>query len=96
MAILFADGFALAFVITGSLWLPTIWHIGKNLSVWLFLGSGTIDVTHGPFEFQYVSSESIFDSPSSAGLLDLAITILIVGLVICSLLRRRARDVKTV
>lgn len=92
LAILLADGagFALAFVTTGSLWVPVIWHVSKNLSVWLFLGRGTIDLTHGPFDFQHVGSEWVRGSTGSAGLLDLAVTTLIVGLVIWSLRCYRA------
>lgn len=92
MAILFADGvgFALAFVATRSLWAPVIWHLTKNLSVWLFLGSGTIDLTHGLFDLQYAGSEWVLGSTSSAGLADLAVTALIVGLVIWRL--RRANE----
>lgn len=87
MVILFADGigFAVAFLTTGSLWVPVIWHVSKNLSVWLFLGSGTIDLTHGPLDFKYAGSEWALGSTGSAGLLDLAITTLIVGLVVWSL-----------
>lgn len=90
-AILFADGigFALAFVTTGSLWVPVVWHLSKNLSVWLFLGSGTIDLTHGLFDFRHTGSEWVLGSTGSAGLLDLAVTTLIVGLVAWSLRRYR-------
>lgn len=92
MTVLFADGigFALAFVTTGSLWVSTVWHLSKNLSVWLFLGGGTIDLTHGLFDFQYVGAEWALGSTGSAGLLDLVVTTLIVGLVIWRLQHYRA------
>ncbi len=98
MAVLFADGigFALAFVMTGSLWVSAIWHVSKNLSVWLFLGSGTIDLTHGPFDFQHVDAQWAIGSRGSAGLLDLAVTTLIVGLVTWSLQRYRVGYTETI
>jgi|BarGraNGADG00312_2_1021985.scaffolds.fasta_scaffold80316_1 membrane protease YdiL (CAAX protease family) len=94
MVILFVDGigFALAFVATGSLWIPGAWHVSKNLSVWLFIGTGTIDLTHGPFEVQYVGAEWLFGSAGGAGLLDLAVTTVIVGVVIRNLLNQRSGD----
>ncbi|MFQ5615289.1 MAG: type II CAAX prenyl endopeptidase Rce1 family protein, partial [Anaerolineales bacterium] len=95
-AILFTDGigFALAFVITSSLWVPVIWHASKNLSVWLFLGSGTIELTHGLFEFQQPGLGLGFGSPDSAGLLDLGITVLVVGVAALSLAHSRVKDIK--
>jgi membrane protease YdiL (CAAX protease family) len=97
-AILFADGigFAVAFVMTQNLWVPALWHISKNLSVWLFFGSGTIDLTPGPFMFKQLESGTVLSSPENAGLLDLVVTILIVGLATWSLIRRRARAINDV
>jgi membrane protease YdiL (CAAX protease family) len=95
-AILFADGigFALAFVMTESLWVPAFWHISKNLSVWLCFGSGTIDLTPGPFAFEQLGSGPVLGSSERAGLLDLGVTILIVGLITWRLIRRRANAIK--
>jgi membrane protease YdiL (CAAX protease family) len=90
-AILFADGigFALAFVMTGSLWIPTIWHLSKNLSVWLFLSSGTVDLTHGLFYVRYVNPQGTAGDAASAGGFDVAITLAIVTLAALGLRRHR-------
>ena len=60
-----------------------------NLSVWQFLGSGTIDLTRGPFRIAYSGPVWLFGSGSGAGLLALAATVLVVGIVSVSLRGRR-------
>lgn len=44
-------GFAVAFLVSDTLWIPVIWYLSKNFSVWLILGKGTIDLVPGPFVF---------------------------------------------
>jgi membrane protease YdiL (CAAX protease family) len=92
--ILFADGigFGLAFVITGSLWVAAIWHLSKNVSVWLFLGSGTVDMTHGAFDWRIGEPGWAFGSEVSAGVFEVAATILVVGCVCWMLVRGRTRN----
>ena len=93
-AILFADGvgFALAFVLTESLWVPVIWHTSKNLAVWFFLGSGTIDLAPGLLEFQQSRSGQVIGFPDSAGVLDLGVTVLVVSLVTWYLMHHRVKE----
>lgn len=70
----FVDGLAygLAYLATGSLWLPTAWHAGKNLAVWLVLDSSTLAPAPGWFGITYARDTLIGGGPGRAGLLDVA------------------------
>jgi membrane protease YdiL (CAAX protease family) len=92
-AVLLIDGigFAVAFLVTDTLWVPVIWHLSKNLSVWLFFGKGTIDLVPGPFIFSFRDGtpEWLSGSVGHAGILDLVVTIIVVGIVGCLLARNQ-------
>jgi membrane protease YdiL (CAAX protease family) len=83
LAIVAADGigFGASYLMTRSLWLPVMWHFGKNVSVWLLYGRGTIDVTHGLFALE--------ESGTAASTGHLLVTVAVVALV-ADILRRNA------
>lgn len=97
MTVLLIDGigFAVAFLVTDALWVPVIWHLSKNLSVWLILGTGTIDLVPGPFVFNFRDGtpEWLSGAVGHAGVLDLVVTIIVVGVFSCLLARNQRRVV---
>lgn len=90
LAVVFVDGigFAAAFLMTGALWLPLVWHLSKNLTVWMLYGLGTIQLVPGLFQTRYDSSSWLLGSAKEAGLAELLVTIAVVALVIVYLGRR--------
>lgn len=93
MAVLFIDGigFAVAFMVTDALWIPVIWHLSKNIAVWLVFGKGTIDLVPGPliFSFRDGTPEWLSGSVGHAGVVDVVVTIIVVGVVSCLLARKQ-------
>jgi membrane protease YdiL (CAAX protease family) len=53
----FVDGlaFSFAFLGSGSLWLPTAWHFGKNAAVWLLFSQSTMQFAPGVTRIEYTS-----------------------------------------
>lgn len=93
MAVLFVDGigFAVAFLVTEALWIPVIWHLSKNIAVWLIYGKGTIDLVSGPliFNFRDGTPDWLSGPVGHAGAVDLVVTIIVVGVVSCLLARKQ-------
>ena len=90
-AVLFVDGlgFGIAFVMTGSLWVPIVWHWAKNMTVWA-LGGGLLQSVDGPFRIELTGPTDIVGTAGGANLLDLAVTAAVV-LAMVLYLRRRNR-----
>lgn len=90
-AVLFLDGvgFGIAFLMTGSLWVPILWHWAKNVTVW-FLGGGLLQSAEGPFMIELDGSADFIGKSGGANVLDLAATAAIVFVMILYL-RRRSR-----
>jgi len=90
LAILAADGagFAIAFVVTGRLWVPLVWHLAKNVTVWAVYGRGTLDVVAGPAVFRSYGPEWLVGSATGAGVIDLGAAVLVVSVVSWNLLHR--------
>ena len=65
-------GFALAYLATRSLWLPTLWHAAKNICIWLLLSQSTLQLTHGLFASVYSGPQFWLGAPNQAGWLDVA------------------------
>ena len=91
-AVLFVDGigFGIVFLMTGSLWVPILWHWAKNATVW-FLGGGLLQSVEGPFRIELTSTASdLVDKAGGANLLDLAATAAVI-LAMVMYLRRKNR-----
>jgi uncharacterized protein len=73
-------GFALAYLATRSLWLPTLWHAAKNIWVWLLVGQSTLQLTHGLLASVYSGPQFWLGTPNQAGWLDVAAAALVVVL----------------
>ena len=89
LAILCVDGigFAAAFLILKSLWVPLIWHLSKNIAVWTLYGAGTLQLTPGPFRVEHLDPSWFLGSASGPGLGDLLVTSIVVGVVVVQLKR---------
>jgi membrane protease YdiL (CAAX protease family) len=72
LAVLALDGlgFGIACLATRSLWMPTAWHAAKNLSVWLLLGQGTMQLVDGPLAVRFVGPIFWVGAPHQAGAVD--------------------------
>lgn len=70
-------GFGIAFVMTGSLWVPIVWHWAKNAAVWL-LGGGTLQSVDGPFQLLLTGPDEVIGTAGGANLLDLGATAAVV------------------
>jgi hypothetical protein len=49
--------FGIAYLLTGSLWMPTVWHAAHNLGIWS-LGLFVIQFTSGWFHVEYGDASS--------------------------------------
>jgi len=74
-------GFALAYLATRSLWLPTLWHAAKNIWIWLLVGESTVQLTHGLLASVYTGPQFWLGAPNQAGSLDVAAAALAVVLI---------------
>ena len=63
-------GFAIAYLATRSLWMPTLWHAAKNIWVWLLIGGGTLQLTDGLLQATYSGPPLWVGAANQAGLLD--------------------------
>lgn len=70
-------GFGIAFVMTGSLWIPILWHWAKNVVVWL-LGGGTLQSVDGPFRLSITGPGDVVGTAGGASMLDLGATAVVV------------------
>lgn len=101
--VLAVDGvtFASAFVLSGSLWLPTMIHMGKNVAVWALYGHGTVDLVGGPLVLAPVPPRWTGEPGAPEALAAALVMILVTtGLLRSSgtgkgALRRRPRGAKT-
>lgn len=84
VAILLLDGigFAAAFLVLGSLWLPIVWHLSKNVAVWLIYGTGTVALTSGPLGVEYLMPGRLVGSAAGPGIGDLVVALLVLGAVL--------------
>lgn len=96
LLVLFLDGlgFGAAFLLTGSLWLPLVWHASKNLAVWMLLGKGTLQFAAGLFRLQETTIAGKSQSPGATNLQDVAITAVVV-LLVAGYLLSKARAGRT-
>lgn len=75
------DGVAwgLAFLSTGTLWVPTAWHAAKNLAVWLLVG-GTVRLTT-PLMAVATDAPRWYGREGQAGMLDVIVTAIVAAVV---------------
>jgi membrane protease YdiL (CAAX protease family) len=71
-------GFSFAYLATGSLFVPTCWHVAKNLTIWLLYSEGTLQFTGGILRAESLRAGRWIGGPSTTGLVDLAATTLVV------------------
>jgi membrane protease YdiL (CAAX protease family) len=90
LTVLAADGlgFGIACLATRSLWMPTAWHAAKNLSVWLLLGQGTMQLAEGPLAARFVGPTFWVGAPQQAGAVDVGAAVAAV-LVVLAVYRGR-------
>lgn len=72
-------GFALAYLVTRSLWPPTIWHAAKNISIWLLFSESTLQFAPGLFQARYTGPVIWVGSSQQSGFFDVMVTLLIVS-----------------
>ena len=72
-AVLLADGvgFGVAYVVTGSIRAPILWHLGKNVAVWALTGQSTMQFATLPWRI---------DGASPSAGVELGCVVLVVGL----------------
>jgi membrane protease YdiL (CAAX protease family) len=75
-------GFALAYLATRSLWLPSIWHATKNVMIWLLYSESSLQLTTGVARVTFSGPRLWVGSASQAGIFDLITTAVLVGLVL--------------
>lgn len=92
IALWVVDGlaFGLAAFASRSLWLPTAWHMAKNVAVWLVLDGSTLALTPGWWTVRYVQESWLAGGANRAGALDVAAALLAAGALLAVTMRRRA------
>jgi membrane protease YdiL (CAAX protease family) len=78
-------GFGLAYLLTGSLWVPIAWHGAKNLAVWIATSQDTLRVVPGLWELRAAGTTALPGVPPSAGWLDVTATAAVVAATIAVL-----------
>lgn len=64
-------GFALAYLATRSLWLPTVWHAVRNVWVWALLDEGSLQFTPGFGRAEYSGPPDWVGAAHQMGWMDL-------------------------
>lgn len=74
MTVFFLDGvcFAIAYLATGTLWVPTLWHTTKNLWIWI-LGGGSFQFVHGLLQTDDHAQAGLTDVITTAAITFLAL-----------------------
>ena len=75
-------GFALAYLATRSLWLPSIWHATKNIMIWLLYSESSLQLTTGVARVTFSGPRLWVGSASQAGIFDLIANAVLIGLVL--------------
>lgn len=82
LAVLLLDGlgFGLLFLASGSLWMPLGWHFSKNLLLWLIYNETSLQFSPGLLRVGFTGPPLWVGAPQQAGLVDVLMTLALVGL----------------
>jgi membrane protease YdiL (CAAX protease family) len=84
--VLDGTAWSLAFLATGTLWVPTVWHAAKNLTVWLLVG-GSVRLA-SPLTAVATDAPRWYGPEGQAGVLDVIVTAIVAVVVLAMMWRK--------